>query len=83
MERKGLVTATKGIIRKDMISLRLTDKGREAFKNSRGRQSIHNIFAPLSMENRKQLWSILLILWESAVKETKEGDTFHYPKPPS
>jgi len=83
MENKGLITETKGIIQKNIITLGLTDKGRKALKQSISRQSLHNIFSSLTTDERKQLWSILMKLRKAAIKEMGGEDTYYYPTPPS
>jgi DNA-binding MarR family transcriptional regulator len=69
MERKGLVTLIKGIIKKNVISINLTDKGREALRYSGIRKSLHNIFSSLSKDGRKQLRINLMKLREAGTKE--------------
>jgi DNA-binding MarR family transcriptional regulator len=83
MEKKGLITSTKGIIQKNVITVNLTEKGREALENSKNVQSLTNIFSVISEEESKQLLSILGKIREAAVKEIAEGDKYYYPIPPT
>jgi len=83
MEKKGFVILTKGLIQKNIISIELTDAGNDALKESLKMQSIHNMFSPLTIDERKQLWSILLKLKISALKELGVEDTTHTLTPPS
>lgn len=83
MEKKGLVTLTKGILGKNIITVSLTDKGRGALKQAGARQTHHNIFSSLDSKERKQLWSILMKLRRTALSTITTEDTHFYPTPPS
>jgi DNA-binding MarR family transcriptional regulator len=83
MEKKGLITETKGILQKNIITLNLTEKGIEAIKQSGIRQSLHNIFSSVTIDERKQFWSVLMKLRKAALKDMGREDTLYYPTPPS
>jgi DNA-binding MarR family transcriptional regulator len=71
LERKGMITAKKGLVQKNVISLRFTEKGREALKVLQQREALNYIFSPLTDEERKQLWRILEKLQASALDYIK------------
>ncbi|MFC1866292.1 MarR family winged helix-turn-helix transcriptional regulator [Chloroflexota bacterium] len=82
MEKKGLVTLTKGIIGKNIITICLTDKGREALRHSSDRQSHHRIFSSLNSDERKQLFSTLMKLRKAAIDVLGIEDIHIRPTPP-
>jgi DNA-binding MarR family transcriptional regulator len=71
LERKGMITAKKGLVQKNVISLRFTEKGREALKVLRQREALNYVFSPITDEERKQLWTILGKLQASALDYIK------------
>lgn len=71
MERDGLITKVKDLDRKNLIRIALTDKGREAYKKSAERESIHRIMSYLSDEERRQLRSCLRKLLGEALRELR------------
>jgi DNA-binding MarR family transcriptional regulator len=82
MERKGLVTTTKGKLQKNVISVRFTEKGKEVFKKASANHSHHIIFASLNKEDRMHLWTILGKLQYAGLKELGKEHTMIFPKPP-
>ena len=69
MESKGLVRKVKDLERKNLVRVILTEKGEQAYNQADKRESIHQIMASLSKEQRQQLKSCLEILREEALKE--------------
>ena len=82
MKKKGLITTTKGIMQKNIITIKLTDEGLEALKESSKRQAIDNIFSTLILEENRQLWSILKKIRKAAFREMGKEDTLFYPAYP-
>ena len=69
MERDGLIRRVKDLHRKNLIRVKLTEKGREALHNARKMESIHKIMSALSEEEHQQLRNILIKLWDKALEE--------------
>jgi len=72
MEKKGLLTKTKDLDRKNMVRVSITEKGQQAYDNSTERKSIYRILSSLSEEERPQLRSCLEKLRNKAFKELTE-----------
>jgi DNA-binding MarR family transcriptional regulator len=70
MERKGLITKSNDLKKKNMIRITLTEKGRQVFYMTQNRRSLHRIFATLSEEEYKQTQSCLYKLLSKAYEET-------------
>jgi DNA-binding MarR family transcriptional regulator len=70
MEKDGLIKRAKDMERKNLVRVRLTEKGKKALKNAAKRESIRNIPTVLSSEEHQQLYSLLLKLREKALRET-------------
>jgi len=69
MEKKGLLTKTQDLDRKNMVRVSITEKGRQAYDKSTRRKSIYRIISSLSEEERQQLRSCLEKLRNKAFKE--------------
>jgi len=69
MEKRGLITKSKDLDKKNLVRIRATEKGQQAFDQASASESIHRIMSSLSEERRKQLLSDLGILWEAVNKE--------------
>lgn len=76
MAKDGLIEKTKDLHRKNLVRITLTEKGKQAYKDSLNRVSIHQLMYCLSVEERKQLYSSLEKLRNMALQETGT------PKPP-
>jgi DNA-binding MarR family transcriptional regulator len=76
MAKDGLVKKTKDLHRKNLVRITVTEKGKQAYKDSLSRVSIHQLMYCLSVEERKQLYSSLEKLRNMALQETGT------PKPP-
>ncbi|UCE98381.1 MAG: MarR family transcriptional regulator [Dehalococcoidia bacterium] len=72
LERKGLITAKKGLLQKNVISLGFTQKGREALKVLQQREALNHVFSAITDSDRKQLWAILKKLQDSAIEYVKK-----------
>jgi DNA-binding MarR family transcriptional regulator len=66
MEKRGLVKQTKDLHQKNLVRVSLTAKGKERYKQSLERVSIHYIMSNLSEDERKQLRAILEKIWDRA-----------------
>ena len=78
MERGGLVTKAKDLERKNLVRVSITEKGRQAYKQSTKRKSIRKVMSVLSREERQQLGSYLERLRNKALGELTE----ERPRPP-
>ena len=67
MEKDGLVRKIKGLDKKNVVRIVLTEKGRKAYDKSVVRESIHEIMSSLSEEERQQLRSCLQKLRDKAL----------------
>ena len=67
MEKDGLVSKSKGLGKKNQVSVALTEKGRQVFSQSSKRKSIREIISCLSEEERRQLESSLKRLQQKAL----------------
>jgi DNA-binding MarR family transcriptional regulator len=71
MEKQGLVNMGPDSGNKHLIRISLTEKGDEAYYHAIKYDSSTKTYAALSEEQRQQLWSILQILRERALKNLK------------
>ena len=69
MAKAGFVRKVKDLVRKNLVRVELTEKGRDAYDSASRRESIHRIMAVLSQTERKQLMLYLKRLREAALKE--------------
>jgi len=69
MEKKGLVTCTHDLGKKNLVRIALTDEGRKAYRQSTKRVSIRKALSSLSEEERRQLWSCLKVLRDATLKQ--------------
>jgi MarR family transcriptional regulator for hemolysin len=69
MEKNGLIRRVKDLDRKNLIRVKITEKGREAIHNARKMESIHKIMSSLTKEEHQQLRTILRKLWDKAIRE--------------
>jgi DNA-binding MarR family transcriptional regulator len=70
MEKDGLITRIKNTPKSNLLTLELTDKGREIINKSRKSKSIEDIFSSLSTEECQQLESTLNKVLTKAQKYT-------------
>ena len=69
MEKQGLITKTKDMVRKNLVRVTNTEKGQQAYHQSLQGQSIQNVMSCLSRQERKQLMSYLKRLRRRALEE--------------
>ena len=69
MAKAGLVRKISNLARKNSVRIELTDKGRSVYARSVSEEPVHRIMASLSAEEGEQLRTILIKLWDGAVKE--------------
>jgi MarR family transcriptional regulator, organic hydroperoxide resistance regulator len=80
MEKEGLITKSRDPQKQNVVHLSITDKGREMYKKSTERTSIHNIMSDLTEEEREQLHNLLLKVLKRSLKEM--GDQHMLPWSP-
>jgi DNA-binding MarR family transcriptional regulator len=80
MEKAGLVERAKDLPRKNLVKIRLTQKGKQAYKQSLKRESLHKIMSCLSKEERQQLESILVKLRTRAAKVLRHREEIPFPE---
>jgi len=71
MKRKGLITMTKDLDKKNLIRIKLTRKGKQVYENSIKMESFRNITSSLSEEKRMQMIADLRMLRDKAMEELK------------
>ena len=81
MEKAGLIQKARDLPRKNLIRIRLTEKGKQDYKKSLKRKSIHKTMSCLSEEERQQLAPILLKLRNSVTKVLRYREKGPYPEP--
>ncbi len=69
MKAEGLVKKERDLDKKNLVRVALTDKGREAYKQTAKRDSIHEVISSLSEEERKLLRALLEKLCLKTLKE--------------
>jgi len=81
MEKKKLISKTKGSGRKNAVRVCLTDKGQQIFSQSAKVNLLHQVMSSLSQEERRQLMASLKILRDRAL-EVVNNIPQPDPKPP-
>lgn len=76
MEKIGFIEQIKDNTRKNGISVRLTNKGLEVYKQTLNRQFIDKIFSPLTNEQIESMISSLEILRKNALNEIGVEDNW-------
>jgi len=71
MEKKGLVSRSKDSERKNLVRIRLTENGKQAYNQSTERGSIDHAISALSGQEQQQLGSYLQKLRDRALEELK------------
>ena len=71
MEKKGLLHNVKGFRKKNMVQVKLTDKGQKAFKLSESGSKVSEIMNALTDREKKQLVKYLDKLRERAMEELR------------
>ena len=79
MEKRGLVTKSKDPHNKHLVRVSSTEKGKQAYEKSSGRESIHHVISALSEEEQQQLSSYLQKLRDRALEELKTEYEVRFP----
>lgn len=79
MQKKGLVTKTKDTSRKNIWRVSLTKKGKNAYRQSIKRESIHTALSPLSAKDRQRLESYLREIRDNAIKHSVSEPALPFP----
>lgn len=74
MGKAGLIKKTNDLDKKNMVRVRLTEKGRQVYSQTTNRISIYNIMSSLSEKQRQELRSTLQELQQAAQKEIELHD---------
>jgi DNA-binding MarR family transcriptional regulator len=80
MEKTGLIERARDLPRKNLVRIRLTEKGKQAYKQSLKRKSLHRTMSCLSQEERQQLASILVKLRNRATEALRHGEEIPFPE---
>ena len=80
MQKQGLIRRIKDLPKRNMVRVVMTEKGKEAYRQSTKRLSMHETISALSEEDRIQLWNYLEKLRDRAMKLAGIG--YELPFPP-
>ncbi len=80
MGKKGLITKTKDLKRRNVVRVSLTAKGRKAYRQAVKRESVHTIMSTLSKEKQQYLQEALHDLMKAAksfiARASPDSETF-------
>jgi DNA-binding MarR family transcriptional regulator len=79
MEKAGLVERARDLPRKNLVRIRVTEKGIQAYKQSLKRESIRKTMSCLSGEERQQLASILMKMRNRVTEVLRHGEEIPFP----
>jgi DNA-binding MarR family transcriptional regulator len=79
MEKEGLVEKTKDRKKRNLMHVRITDKGYEKLNNIREGKSIDSVMSVLTDEEQQQFWEILIKLRKHSIIELSELDNQFNP----
>ena len=79
MQKKGLVKKARNPDNRSMISVALTKKGLQVYRQASKRQSVHRMLSVLSDEDRARLMSYLQIIRAKALQEIGVERAAFYP----
>ena len=79
MEAKGLVRKSKDLDKGNLVRVSMTEKGRKAYIESLGRQSIHQLMSNLSQQEKQQLDVLLRKLLDASLAELRIKRDVPYP----
>jgi len=79
MEKQGLVTRSVNPEKKRKVDIALTDKGRQAFRDSLKKDSIHDIMTCLSETERQTLMKLVRKVRDKALTKIKEVREIPFP----
>jgi len=71
MVKQGLVKKTKDLQRRNMVHVALTDEGRDVYKKTTKRDSVHRVMSALSEAEKKTLKPLLEKLRNAAMDEVE------------
>ena len=80
MEKSGLVERVKDLPKKNLVRIRITEKGKQAYKQSLKRESLHKIMSCLSDEERQNLASMLVKLRNRATEVLRHKEEIPFPE---
>ena len=69
MERRGLITRSKNMSKKNQVRVNFTDKGREALQVSLQGKAVRRVLSMLSSEERQRLKAYLNIIRDNSLIE--------------
>jgi DNA-binding MarR family transcriptional regulator len=79
MEKQGLIKKIRGLQRKNIVRVTLTEKGEEACARATEMKVLYNILSCLSPEERDTLRGYVDRLREKAIGEYREAPRWHFP----
>ncbi len=79
MEKRGLVTRTKDLERKNMVRVAITEKGWQAHEKASERESIHRIMSSISDSDCEHLTECLRPLLNKALEEADIKNKPEFP----
>lgn len=79
MEKEGLIKKLKNPKKKNLISIKITDKGYELYQKGMERLSIHSVMSILNEEEQQNLWKITAKIRQQSMRELGRGDVILYP----
>ena len=79
MEKKGLVTKSKDLEKKNLVRVAITEKGQQAYEQAAKRESIHRILSSISDDECEHLVACLQLLRDKALEEAGIVDKPPFP----
>jgi len=84
MEKEGLIEKTKDRKKKNLMHVRITDKGYESFIHGMKREKLNSIMSALTDEEKHSLWMIIAKIREKSMAELgKESKNLYPPSDPA
>lgn len=81
MEKEGLIKKIKDLDRKNQVRVALTKKGQGLYRQATKLEFVGKVMSSLSVEERKQLKSLLLTLRDKALEELAINKPIPFPYP--
>jgi MarR family transcriptional regulator for hemolysin len=81
MEKQGLVKRVKDMPKRNMVRVVMTEKGKKAYEQSTRRTMMHEVFARLAEQEKKDLWDILAKLRSRSLKLAGISHELPFPPP--
>jgi DNA-binding MarR family transcriptional regulator len=79
MEAKGLVTKSKDLVRRNLVRISITARGRQAYEFSLKRESVYSLMSYLSDKEKQQLDALLRKLLNASLSELRIKRDVPYP----